>query len=151
MGAMTTVEQIREQLAAVPLFARCHPSDLRVVATRCDVREVPAGTVLIRAGELDDEFFVLLSGSAVRGTPDAPVRKFGPGDYFGELAVLDPAPRSIDVVTTSDSVVAALTRPAFLTVLDAVPGVSPQLLQFMARRLRDAYLHEEHETDEPLQ
>jgi len=143
---MTTVETIREQLAAVPLFARCHPSDLRVVASRCDVREVPAGTILIHAGALDDEFFLLLAGSAERGVPgNAPVRKFGPGDYFGELAVLDPAPRSLDVVTTSDSVVAVLTRPAFLTVLDAVPGVSPQLLQFMARRLREADLHEEHE------
>jgi CRP-like cAMP-binding protein len=149
---MTTVDEIREQLAVVPLFARCHPSDLRIVASRCDVRDVAANTVLIHAGEMNDEFFVLLSGSAERGTPDEPpIRKFGPGDYFGELAVLDPAPRSLDVVTTSDSVVAVLTRPAFLTVLDAVPGVSPQLLQFMARRLRAADLHEDHEANEPLQ
>jgi len=142
---MDSVDRIREQLASVPLFARCHPSDLRAVATRCDVREVPAGTVLIHTGELDDEFFVLLSGAAVRGAPDAPVRKFGPGDYFGELAVLDPAPRSLDVTTTTDSVVATLTRAAFLTVLDAVPGITPQLLQFMAGRLRASDLHEEHE------
>jgi cAMP-dependent protein kinase regulator len=143
-----TLDQIREQLAAVPLFARCHPSDLRVVASRCDVRKVPAGSVLIHAGAQDDEFFLLLSGSAERGVPDAPpLGKFGPGDYFGELAILDPAPRSLDVKTTSDSVVAVLTRPAFLTVLDAVPGVSPQLLQFMARRLREADLHEQHEDE----
>jgi CRP-like cAMP-binding protein len=142
---MTTVNQIRAQLATVPQFARWHPSDLRVVAGRCHVREVPAGTVLIRAGEVDDEFFILLSGAAERGPRGAPVRRFGPGDYFGELAVLDPAPRSLDVVATSDSVVVALSRPAFLTVLDAVPGVSPQLLQSLARRLRAADLHEEHE------
>ncbi len=110
---------------------------------------MPAGTVLIEAGELADELFVLLSGSAQRGAPgQAPVRKFAPGDYFGELAVLDPAPRSLDVVTTSDSVVAVLTRPAFLTVLDAVPGVAPQLMQFLARRLRAADLHEDHEDTE---
>jgi CRP-like cAMP-binding protein len=142
---MTTADQIRLQLEGVPLFARCHPSDLRVVASRCDVRHVTAETVLIHAGELSDEFFILLSGSAERGAPDAPVRRFGPGDYFGELAVLDPAPRSLDVIATADSVLAVLTRPAFLTVLDAVPGVSPQLLQFLARRLRDADLSEEHE------
>ena len=142
---MTTVEEVRAQLATVPLFARCHPSDLRVVAGRCDIRQFDAGAVLIRAGEHSDEFFVLLSGSAERGAPGAPVRKFGPGDYFGELAVLDPAPRSLDVVTTSPSVVAVLTRPAFLTVLDAVPGVAPQLMQFLARRLRAADLGEDHE------
>jgi CRP-like cAMP-binding protein len=144
----TSTEDIRAQLATVPLFAGCHPSDLGVVARKCEVREAAAGTVLIRAGEPDDEFFLLLSGSAERGQPGTHIRKMLPGDYFGELAVLDPAPRSLDVVTTSDSVVAVLTRAAFLSVLDAVPGVTPQLLQFMARRLRAADLGEDIEQPE---
>ena len=146
--AANSVDQIREQLATVPLFAGCHPSDLRVVARKCEVRDVPTGTVLIHAGEPDDELFLLLAGSAERGRPGGHIRKMLPGDYFGELAVLDPAPRSLDVVTTSDSVVAVLTRAAFLTVLDAVPGVTPQLLQFMARRLRAADLGEDIEQAE---
>jgi CRP-like cAMP-binding protein len=147
MPDTTSPEQIRDELATVPLFAGCHPSDLNLVARKCEVREAPTGTVLIRAGEPSDEFFLLLSGTAERGKPGA-VRKVLPGDYFGELAVLDPAPRSLDVVATSDSVVAVLTRPAFLSVLDAVPGVSAHLLQFMARRLRAADLHEELEARE---
>src|SRR5947209_5335318 len=92
----TSAEDIRAQLATVPLFAGCHPSDLGMVARKCEVREVSAGTVLIRAGEPDDEFFLLLSGSAERGRPDTHARKMLPGDYFGELAILDPAPRSLD-------------------------------------------------------
>ena len=146
--AATNTDEIREQLGNVPLFAGCHPSDLNVVARKCEVREVPTGTVLIHAGEPDDELFLLLAGSAERGKPGGTLRKVLPGDYFGELAVLDPAPRSLDVVATSDSVVAVLTRAAFLTVLDAVPGVSPQLLQFMARRLRAADLGEDVERPE---
>jgi cAMP-dependent protein kinase regulator len=143
---MDAYGQLAERLETIPLFGRCHPGDLGVIAKRCEVRHVPEGTALIRAGQLGDELFVLLAGSAERGRPGEPVRQFGPGDYFGELALLDPAPRSLDVVTTSDCVVGVLSRPNFLLVLDAVPGVWPQLLAFLAKRLRDAELGEDHET-----
>ena len=130
--------ELATRLETIPLFARCHPGDLRVIARHCELREAASGTALIRAGELGDELFVVLSGSAERGRPGQPVRTFGPGDYFGELALLDPAPRSLDVVTTSECVVGVLSRANFLLVLDAVPGVWPQLLAFLARRIRDA-------------
>jgi CRP-like cAMP-binding protein len=138
-------QELARRLETIPLFARCHPGDLWVIAKRCELREVPAGTLLIRAGDLGDELFVMLSGTAERGRPGEPTRTFGPGDYFGELAMLDPAPRSLDVVTTSDCVVGVLSRANFLLVLDAVPGVWPQLLTFLARRIRDADLGEDHE------
>ena len=146
---MSDQREIQAQLASIPLFARCHPSDLRVVASHCTVRDFPANTTLIRAGEQANDLYIVLRGSARRGPDTGPTREFGPGDYFGELAVLDPAPRSLDVVTTSDCTVAILSRAAFLLVLDAVPGVAPQLLQFLARRLREADLREEHETIGP--
>lgn len=145
--AVNTEQELQARLQSIPLFARCHPGDLRVVAKRCELRAVPSGAYLIRAGELSDEFFVLISGAAERGHPGEPVRAFGPGDYFGELAVLDPAPRSLDVVTTSDCVLGVLTRANFLLVLEAVPGVWPQMLAFLARRIRAADLGEEHEGD----
>ena len=142
---MNAYQELASRLETIPLFGRCHPGDLGVIAKRCEVRQVPSGTTLIHAGQLGDELFVLLAGSAERGRAGEPVRRFGPGDYFGELALLDPAPRSLDVVTTSDCVVGVLSRASFLLVLDAVPGVWPQLLAFLARRLRDADLGEEHE------
>jgi CRP-like cAMP-binding protein len=141
-------QELAKRLESIPLFARCHPGDLGVIAKRCELREVPSGTALIRAGEIGDELFVLLSGSAERGRPGEPIRAFGPSDYFGELALLDPAPRSLDVVTTSPCVVGVLSRANFLLVLDAVPGVWPQLLAFLARRLREADQGEDHEADQ---
>jgi CRP-like cAMP-binding protein len=143
----TAEKQLQVWLQSVPLFERCHPGDLRVVARHCKLRQVPRGELLIRAGELSDEFFVLISGTAVRGRPGEALRPFGPGDYFGELAILDPAPRSLDVTTTSDCTVAVLSRAGFLLVLESVPGVSPQLLAFLARRLRAADKREEHEAN----
>ena len=143
--AVSVQRQLQERLRQVPLFARCHPGDLHVVAKRCELGEVPSSTLLIRAGDLADEFFVLISGTAERGVPGEPIRKYGPGDYFGELAVLDPAPRSLDVYTTSNCIVGVLSRASFLLVLDAVPGVSSQLLASLAHRLREADLREDHE------
>jgi CRP/FNR family cyclic AMP-dependent transcriptional regulator len=130
------LEFLRERLAMVPLFAGCNPADLRVLAERCELRDVPAGTALIRAGETTDEFFVLLSGSAERGH-GANAHAIAAGEYFGELAVLDPAPRSLDVVTLTASTVAVLSRQNFLLVLDAIPAVVPQLLAFLARQVRE--------------
>ena len=133
------LEFLREQLQTIPLFAGCSPADLRVLAERCELRDLAAGTTLIRAGETGDDFFVLLSGTVERGHGHG-ARTLEPGGYFGELAVLDPAPRSLDVIALTACTVAVLSRENFLLVLDAVPGVVPQLLASLARRLRTADL-----------
>jgi len=71
---MSGLQQFGDLLATIPLFARWHSSDLRVVAKRCDLREVSAGTALIRAGAVGDASFVLLSG---RPSVVNPVIRFG--------------------------------------------------------------------------
>jgi CRP-like cAMP-binding protein len=136
-------------LRAVPLFATCNPSDLAVVARHCSIHEVPAGTTVIHAGETSDEFFILLSGSAQRGH-DAHARILGPGDYFGELAPLDPAPRALDVVATSDCTLSVLSRESLLLAIDAVSGLAPSLLALLARRLRERRLHDKLEDHDAL-
>jgi len=129
-------------LEGVPLFERCHHSDLRVVARHCAVRTVPAGTTLIHEGETGDEMFIVLAGAATRGRNGTAAKDYGVGGYFGELAILDPAPRSLDVVTTAETTVAVLSRQALLLVLDAVPGVAPELLASLARRVREGDLRD---------
>jgi CRP/FNR family transcriptional regulator len=130
-------------LEGIPLFERCHPSNLHVVARNCEFLTVPAGTTLIHGGDTGTEMFIVLAGSAVRGNSDASPRSYGVGDYFGELAILDPAPRSFDVVTTTETTVAVLSRESLLLVLDAVPGVAPEMLASLARRVRNADLRED--------
>ena len=142
---MFSADQLRERLEGVPLFARCHPSDLQTVAQRSEIRAVTAGTELMHAGDHGDEFFVLLAGSAeVRRDGDIG-GKLEAGDHFGELALLDPAPRSADVVMTADGIVSVLSRTNFTLVLEAVPGVAPEMMAFLARRLRDAEAGEPNE------
>jgi CRP-like cAMP-binding protein len=144
---MTAVanEQLRTRLESVPLFAACHPGDLAIVAERSEIREVPAGTALIRTGDVGKDFFVLLAGTADVMRNGERVSVLEPGAHFGELALLDPAPRSADVVMTSDGVVSVLSSENFALLLDAIPGIAPVLLAFLARRLREAEAGKLHE------
>jgi CRP/FNR family cyclic AMP-dependent transcriptional regulator len=100
---------------------------------------------LIAAGDVGDEFFVLLSGTATVARNGVVVGELAPGAHFGELALLDPAPRSADVVMTSDGSVSVFSRATLLLALDAIPGIAPALLAFLARRLREAEAGNERE------
>ena len=102
------------------------------------MRQVEAGTQLVQAGAGGDEFFVMLVGRPRFGATARSAGSSKTGDHFGELAMLDPAPRSADVVMTSDGFVGVLSRTNFKLVLEAVPGVAPEMMAFLARRLRDA-------------
>src|SRR5262245_40595938 len=92
-GRVTTTETtaaLRARLEAVPLFAHCAPSDLAIVAQRSEIRDVVAGTPIIEAGALGEEFYVLLSGAATVSRNGVTVATLESGDHFGELALLDP-------------------------------------------------------------
>ena len=131
-----------EHLADVPLFAACSKSDLRIVARHAQEVEAPADTVLVAEGEHADTFFVLLSGEAtVRAKGGAArgrkVGSLGPGDWFGELAVLDPAPRNATVSAATPVTLAAINARSFRALLRDVPALSERLLAGLARRLRE--------------
>ena len=125
-------------LEQVPLFSSLSKRDLSVVARHCDEVDVEAGTVLCREGDLAHEFGLLLKGTADVRRSGRKLTSLGPGDFFGEMAILDPSPRSATVVATSPSTLIVMHRQDFNLVLDTVPGVSRKLLAGLARRLRDA-------------
>jgi CRP/FNR family transcriptional regulator, cyclic AMP receptor protein len=139
------VEKLRARLAEVPLFAGCHPPDVAIIAQRAEMRDVPRGTTLITAGDVGDEFFVLLSGTASVARNGTVVGELAPGAHFGELALLDPAPRSADIVMTSDGTISVFSRATLLLALSAIPELAPALLMFVARRLREADAASERE------
>jgi CRP-like cAMP-binding protein len=139
------VEKLRARLAEVPLFAGCHPPDVAIIAQRAEMRDVPRGTALITAGDVGDEFFVLLSGTASVARNGTVVGELAPGAHFGELALLDPAPRSADIVMTSDGTISVFSRATLLLALSAIPELAPALLMFVARRLREADAASERE------
>jgi CRP-like cAMP-binding protein len=131
-------DRVVAALTDVPLFARCTRSDLRIVARHMDVVQAPAGTTLVAEGDPGDAFFVLLDGFAqvVRGERRRAVLR--PGDHFGELALLDPAPRAATVVATSDVVLGALGSRMLHVLLKELPMLSARMMASLAARLREA-------------
>ena len=135
---MATRKVVIDHLSSVPLFSRCTKSDLKIIARHAETLEVADGRVLCRTGEQGDALFVLLQGTAMVRRAGKDVASLRPGDYFGELALLDPAPRSADVVVTSDAVLAVLGVRMFRVLLRDLPTLSARLLADLAGRVRDA-------------
>jgi CRP-like cAMP-binding protein len=100
----------------VPMFAPLSIAAKEQVAAKLVPVSVAVGDTVIRTGEIGDRFYIVASGAL---DIDAPGRRVnaGPGDYFGEIALLWEIPRTATVTATADSVVYALERDAFLTAV----------------------------------
>jgi CRP/FNR family transcriptional regulator, cyclic AMP receptor protein len=127
-----------DHLQQVPLFAACSRKDLQLVAKRAEDVRVSAGKTLISEGETGHEFFVILDGSARVSRRGRKIAALGPGDAFGELALLEKAPRNSTIVAESDMELVVLGQREFAGLIDEVPGFARKLLAGMAKRLRDA-------------
>ncbi|HWS45837.1 MAG TPA: cyclic nucleotide-binding domain-containing protein [Acidimicrobiia bacterium] len=126
-----------ELLRRVWLFERCARKELTLLASNATPLQVGPGTVLAREGDLGREFFVLVSGKAVVSRNGVEVGVLGPGNFFGEMALLDREPRVATVATTEPTEVLVLTTQAFTSVVDAMPSVDRKMLTVLAGRLRD--------------
>ena len=134
---MAGKRELAARLAQVPLFARCSRGDLAIVARHAETTRLEAGAVLLREGDEGDAFFVILEGTAMVTAAGRTVRQLGVGDYFGELALLDPAPRSATVTANAPVQVGVLGARMFRTLLRELPAVSERLLASLARQARE--------------
>jgi CRP/FNR family cyclic AMP-dependent transcriptional regulator len=127
-----------ERLESVPLFEACTHRQLKSVARICQTFDVPAETVLTRAGEPGEEFFLIVEG-VVRAevSPRRQVR-LAAGEYFGEMSLLDEEPRSATVVAETPVRLLVIHRGNFHQLVDETPGIGRSLLVTLCRRVRDA-------------
>jgi CRP-like cAMP-binding protein len=133
-------QELIDHLKQVPLFSRCTGRELRILARHAEPVRLPAESVLFREGDQGDAFFVVLEGTAEvrRGKADRRVNSLGPGAYFGEMALLDAAPRSATVVAATELELAVLGARIFRTLLRELPTISERLLAALAGELREA-------------
>ncbi len=136
---MRRKDQYLEHLAEVPLFRACSRKDLQTIGRHTEDIKIDEGKVLIKEGSVGaQEFFVIVEGTADVTRKGRKVATLGPGQYFGELALLDRAPRNATVTAKSAMEVVVLTQRDFISVLGDVPGIAQKLLAGMATRLRES-------------
>lgn len=144
VDGMDTVRGMRgrndylDHLAQVPMFSACSKKDLQMIARASDEVQVASGKTLVEEGQPGHEFFLIVGGTATVLRNGRKIATLGPGQYFGEMALLDRGPRSATVRADSDMTVLVLGQREFSGVVDEVPGLARKLLQYMATRLREA-------------
>jgi CRP/FNR family cyclic AMP-dependent transcriptional regulator len=137
-GAGAKQEDKIERLKEVPIFEGCSQKQLRSVAKITRVFDVAADTVLARAGEPGDEFFLIIDGTArVEVSPEKRVL-LRPGEFFGEMSILDGGPRSATVVADTPVRLLVISRRHFSMLLKDVPGLTQTLLVTLSNRVRQA-------------
>ncbi len=126
-----------EQLAQVRLFSECSKKDLTMIGKLSDEQTVEAGKVIVEQGTTGVEFFLILEGEAIVRRNGRKTATLGEGKYFGELALLSPAPRNAQVAAVTDMRLLVIRQRQFKGLLDEVPGINHKLLASMAERIRE--------------
>jgi CRP-like cAMP-binding protein len=122
-------------LRHVPLFAECSKAELRELALVADELDLRDGRVLVREGRPGREFFVLIDGNVRISKNGRKVNELGPGDWFGEIALLTNTPRTATVTATSPIRVLVITDRAFRLVVERMPTIALKVLASLGQRL----------------
>jgi len=130
----------REVLAGVPLFAMLPNEEVDKLARRAHELTIPAGTVIADVDKAGVSFGVIVDGQAAVSVHGQPVRVLGPGDYFGEMAVIDESfrYRSAKITAETDLHCLMFAKWDFRPFAMSHPQTVWALLEMMAQRVRDA-------------
>lgn len=109
-----------------------------MVRRALDEVTAPVGTVLCEEGTVGREFFFIIDGQASVKRSGRKIATLKPGDYFGELALLDRKPRSATVVADTDMALLTMSQREFTGLLEEIPPLGRKLLAAMSERLREA-------------
>ena len=131
-----TQHDVPSKLAKVPIFSECTKRELNIIARAS--KEVPhkAGTVIAREGERGIGLFLILEGDCRVSIGGKTKAKLGPGDFFGEVALLDGGPRTATVIAETPMTVLTLERSGFRRVIESEPEVAVKILASIATMLR---------------
>ncbi len=125
-------------LKKVPLFSGLSQRYLDLIAAEADEVKEEADTVLTKQDGLGLEFLLILEGGARVERDGTVIARLGPGDFFGEMSLIDGMPRSATVIADSPTVLLVIQSRSFRSLLGAVPGLQRKLLVTLCARLRAA-------------
>jgi CRP-like cAMP-binding protein len=123
-------------IKGVPLFSGASKAQLAEIAGIADEVDLPAGRTLIQEGDTGREFFILVDGTADVTQDGKQIgRIMGPGDFFGEIALVAKGPRTATVTTASPVRALVITDRAFRQLLEHSPAIAVVVLTALAERL----------------
>jgi CRP/FNR family transcriptional regulator, cyclic AMP receptor protein len=129
---------VTDKLSAVPLFAGCSKRELGLIAKAAKHVHHDEGTVLAREGDRGVGLFLILDGEAKVTIGGKQKATLGPGDFFGEIALLDGGARTATVTSTTPVELLGLTEWVFRGLLVEHPSIALKTLESLAGRLREA-------------
>ena len=142
-NANTQTHPFAESLRTVDLFSDLEPRELDVLANLARESRFSDGDVVVAEGDSSGRFHLVVDGRAVVTVGDHQVAEFGPGDYFGEVAMIDRQPRTATVAAKGDLRTLSLASISVRPTLLEHPDIALKLLDKVCARLRaaDARLH----------
>ena len=127
-----------KRLEQVPLFRGLNSKQIEIIGKQADDVQVEAGRTLVREGEHGEEFFIVLNGALSVTCQGTEVATLGENDFFGELALFDPAPRDATVTAIVPTELLVVSAQKFQPLLQDVPLRARKITAALARRLREA-------------
>ena len=137
---MTSADGITADfLADIPIFSGCSAEGLSAIASCLEPVQIGAGEVVFRQGDPGQEMYIIASGQ-VRVVSDAETEKvvfahLGPGEFFGEMALVTGAPRSAAIIATTDARLWRLNKSNFDHIQEEHPGVNAEIGRVLGERV----------------
>jgi CRP/FNR family cyclic AMP-dependent transcriptional regulator len=130
-------------LKAVPFFTQLSDRELDVVRAVASEKTYPKNAVVLTEGEMGDSLYMIQSGKVKVFIGDEEGREIilkilGPGDFFGEMSMIDKEPRSASVTTMEPSAFLVLTHAAFEKCVEQAPRIGNMVMRILAHRVREA-------------
>jgi CRP/FNR family transcriptional regulator, cyclic AMP receptor protein len=132
----THTDQKLELLKGVPLLAGLGRREIEEVGRLAEEVDVSAGHVLMRQGGSGSEFFVIVDGTVRIEQNGGTIATLGPGDFLGEIALVDDGPRTATATTESASKLLVVGHREFHSLMDQFPTIRTCVLQELAARVR---------------
>ena len=129
-------QNVATSLASVPIFSECSKRELAIIARASKEVVHKQGTVIAREGERGVGLFLILEGHCLVTIGGKTKAKLGPGDFFGEVALLDGGPRTATVTAVSPVTLVGITGWVFRGLLMEHPSIALKTLEAVAGRLR---------------
>jgi CRP/FNR family transcriptional regulator len=125
-----------ELLKTVPLFALCDARSVERLGMLVEEVDLPAGRVLFRQGDTAQELFIVVSGHVRVERDGGLIADSGPGDFFGEIALVAGGPRTATATCVTPCRLLVLGRRDFHSLMDEFPGLKMRVLETLAKRVR---------------